>query len=185
MQRGFLPRWLATFLGVFMALAITFVMLWIAYKPQVRSERHGEARRGRCQHAGAQPLGDAASAAHAPPRPPRRPRPRHSRRTPVAAVAVAAGAEAVPRRRAGPGEDRGHRGPGAGRGRPGRAAHLLPGLRDGRGLDGRGVRRPDGRHGRRRTTRSRPSTSPCPAPGGTGSAAFVQSATSGPSRART
>ncbi|MFB9509839.1 hydrolase [Streptomyces aurantiacus] len=36
-QRGFLPRWLATFLGIFMALAITFVMLWIAYKPQVRS----------------------------------------------------------------------------------------------------------------------------------------------------
>ncbi|MFF3485067.1 RICIN domain-containing protein [Streptomyces sp. NPDC002701] len=36
-QRGFLPRWLATFLGVFMALAITFVMLWIAYKPSVRS----------------------------------------------------------------------------------------------------------------------------------------------------
>ncbi len=36
-QRGFLPRWLATFLGIFVALAITFVMLWIAYKPQVRS----------------------------------------------------------------------------------------------------------------------------------------------------
>ncbi|WP_406350135.1 hydrolase [Streptomyces sp. NBC_00658] len=36
-QRGFLPRWLATFLGIFMALAITFVMLWIAYKPPVRS----------------------------------------------------------------------------------------------------------------------------------------------------
>ncbi|MFJ8022583.1 hydrolase [Streptomyces sp. NPDC096311] len=36
-QRGFLPRWLATFLGVFMALAITFVMLWIAYKPQVHT----------------------------------------------------------------------------------------------------------------------------------------------------
>ncbi|MET9667688.1 hydrolase [Streptomyces sp. NPDC006475] len=36
-QRGFLPGWLATFLGVFLALAITFVMLWIAYKPQVRS----------------------------------------------------------------------------------------------------------------------------------------------------
>jgi hypothetical protein len=34
-QRGFLPRWLATFLGVFTALAITFVMLWIAYKPAV------------------------------------------------------------------------------------------------------------------------------------------------------
>ncbi|MFS8200431.1 RICIN domain-containing protein [Streptomyces sp. CWNU-52B] len=36
-QRGFLPRWLATFLGIFLALAVTFVMLWIAYKPQVRS----------------------------------------------------------------------------------------------------------------------------------------------------
>src|SRR3954453_2614560 len=36
-QRGFLPRWLATFLGVFGALAITFVMLWIAYKPAVTS----------------------------------------------------------------------------------------------------------------------------------------------------
>ncbi|MFB9512766.1 ricin-type beta-trefoil lectin domain protein [Streptomyces purpureus] len=36
-QRGFLPGWLATFLGVSVALAITFVMLWIAYKPQVRS----------------------------------------------------------------------------------------------------------------------------------------------------
>ncbi|MEU1401262.1 RICIN domain-containing protein, partial [Streptomyces sp. NPDC005728] len=36
-QRGFLPRWLATFLGVVMALAVTFVMLWIAYKPNVSS----------------------------------------------------------------------------------------------------------------------------------------------------
>ncbi|PSM43740.1 hydrogenase expression protein [Streptomyces dioscori] len=36
-QKSFLPRWLATFLGIFMALAITFVMLWIAYKPNVRS----------------------------------------------------------------------------------------------------------------------------------------------------
>ncbi|MFS8202775.1 RICIN domain-containing protein [Streptomyces sp. CWNU-52B] len=36
-QRGFLPRWLATFFGIFLALAVTFVMLWIAYKPQVRS----------------------------------------------------------------------------------------------------------------------------------------------------
>ncbi|PSM42874.1 hydrolase [Streptomyces dioscori] len=36
-QRSFLPRWLATFLGIFMALALTFVMLWIAYKPSVRS----------------------------------------------------------------------------------------------------------------------------------------------------
>lgn len=36
-QRGFLPRWLATSLGLVTALAITFVMLWIAYKPQVRS----------------------------------------------------------------------------------------------------------------------------------------------------
>ncbi|MFF3499983.1 hydrolase [Streptomyces sp. NPDC003247] len=36
-QRGFLPRWLAVFLSFSMALAITAVMLWIAYKPQVRS----------------------------------------------------------------------------------------------------------------------------------------------------
>jgi hypothetical protein len=34
-QRGFLPRWLATFFGIFIGLAITFVMLWIAYKPGV------------------------------------------------------------------------------------------------------------------------------------------------------
>ncbi|MEU5596052.1 RICIN domain-containing protein [Streptomyces sp. NPDC020298] len=34
-QRGFLPRWLATFFGVLTALAVTFVMLWIAYKPPV------------------------------------------------------------------------------------------------------------------------------------------------------
>ncbi|MET8942928.1 RICIN domain-containing protein [Streptomyces sp. NPDC004542] len=36
-QRGFLPRWLATFFGVFTALAVTFVMLWIAYRPQVNT----------------------------------------------------------------------------------------------------------------------------------------------------
>ncbi|MEU8588797.1 RICIN domain-containing protein, partial [Streptomyces sp. NPDC048664] len=36
-QRGFLPRWLATFLGMLLALAITFVMIWISYKPQVKS----------------------------------------------------------------------------------------------------------------------------------------------------
>ncbi|WP_406310930.1 ricin-type beta-trefoil lectin domain protein [Streptomyces thermoviolaceus] len=36
-QRGFLPRWLATFLGVAVALGITFTMLWIAYKPNVKS----------------------------------------------------------------------------------------------------------------------------------------------------
>ncbi|MFG2589221.1 hydrolase [Streptomyces sp. NPDC048438] len=36
-QRGFLPGWLVAFLSLLLALAITFVMLWIAYKPQVRS----------------------------------------------------------------------------------------------------------------------------------------------------
>ncbi|MGV9283090.1 RICIN domain-containing protein [Streptomyces sp. NPDC003730] len=36
-QRGFLPRWLATFLGISVALALAFVMIWIAYKPQVRT----------------------------------------------------------------------------------------------------------------------------------------------------
>ncbi|MDV9177740.1 hydrolase, partial [Streptomyces sp. W16] len=37
LQRGFLPRWLATFLGAVLALALTFLMLWIAYKPQVKT----------------------------------------------------------------------------------------------------------------------------------------------------
>ncbi|MDT0614876.1 ricin-type beta-trefoil lectin domain protein [Streptomyces lancefieldiae] len=36
-QRGFLPRWLATFLGIAVALTLAFVMIWIAYKPQVRT----------------------------------------------------------------------------------------------------------------------------------------------------
>uniref|UniRef100_A0AAU3H165 Hydrolase n=1 Tax=Streptomyces sp. NBC_01401 TaxID=2903854 RepID=A0AAU3H165_9ACTN len=36
-QRGFLPRWLAAFLSILIALVITFVILWIAYKPQVSS----------------------------------------------------------------------------------------------------------------------------------------------------
>ncbi|MEH0577242.1 MULTISPECIES: ricin-type beta-trefoil lectin domain protein [Streptomyces] len=34
-QRGFLPRWLATALSLSVALAIAFVMIWLAYKPQV------------------------------------------------------------------------------------------------------------------------------------------------------
>ncbi|MFC9059946.1 RICIN domain-containing protein [Streptomyces sp. NPDC057074] len=37
-QRGFLPRWLATFFGIFLALSLAFVMIWIAYKPQVSSK---------------------------------------------------------------------------------------------------------------------------------------------------
>lgn len=36
-QRGFLPGWLVTALGVALALAITFTILWIAYKPDVKS----------------------------------------------------------------------------------------------------------------------------------------------------
>lgn len=36
-QRGFLPRWLATTFGLLLALTIAFVMIWLAYKPQVRS----------------------------------------------------------------------------------------------------------------------------------------------------
>ncbi|MFE2378517.1 RICIN domain-containing protein [Streptomyces sp. NPDC059398] len=34
-QRGFLPRWLATLFAVFMAVAIVFVMYWFTHKPQV------------------------------------------------------------------------------------------------------------------------------------------------------
>ncbi|MFF5101651.1 RICIN domain-containing protein [Streptomyces sp. NPDC000134] len=36
-QRSFLPGWLATFTGAFMALVIAFAIIWLAYKPQVSS----------------------------------------------------------------------------------------------------------------------------------------------------
>ncbi|MER5371672.1 ricin-type beta-trefoil lectin domain protein [Streptomyces sp. NPDC002553] len=36
-QRGFLPRWLATAFSVGLALAIAFVMIWLTYKPAVTS----------------------------------------------------------------------------------------------------------------------------------------------------
>ncbi|MDQ1037713.1 hypothetical protein QFZ75_004129 [Streptomyces sp. V3I8] len=55
-QRGFLPRWLATFLGIFVALAITFVMLWIAYQPRVSS-----AAREKLQEAGVSTLAPSPS----------------------------------------------------------------------------------------------------------------------------
>ncbi|KPI30530.1 hypothetical protein OK074_6688 [Actinobacteria bacterium OK074] len=38
LQRGFLPRWLATLFSVLMALAIAFAMLWFAYKPNFGSK---------------------------------------------------------------------------------------------------------------------------------------------------
>ncbi len=56
-QRGFLPRWLATFLGIFVALAITFVMLWIAYQPKVTS-----AAKEKLQEAGISTLAPSPSA---------------------------------------------------------------------------------------------------------------------------
>ncbi|QKW29673.1 peptidoglycan-binding protein [Streptomyces seoulensis] len=37
LQGGFLPRWLATLLGIALALTLAFVMFWITYRPQVRS----------------------------------------------------------------------------------------------------------------------------------------------------
>ncbi|WP_438818584.1 COG1470 family protein, partial [Streptomyces brasiliscabiei] len=36
-QRSFLPGWLATCLGVFLALAITFLTMWLAFRPTVTS----------------------------------------------------------------------------------------------------------------------------------------------------
>ncbi|WP_237283320.1 hypothetical protein [Streptomyces alfalfae] len=36
-QKSFLPGWLATFFGLLLALAITFVMLWFTYAPKVRT----------------------------------------------------------------------------------------------------------------------------------------------------
>ncbi|WP_327177124.1 hydrolase [Streptomyces sp. NBC_01335] len=34
-QQGFLPRWLATFLGILLALTITFIALWFGHKPAI------------------------------------------------------------------------------------------------------------------------------------------------------
>ncbi|MFJ4436060.1 hydrolase [Streptomyces sp. NPDC088923] len=34
-QRGFLPRWLATLLGILLALVLAFVMFWFSHKPAV------------------------------------------------------------------------------------------------------------------------------------------------------
>ncbi|MEU6767596.1 hydrolase [Streptomyces sp. NPDC046853] len=36
-QRGILPGWLATTFGLLLALAIAFVVIWLTYKPQVKS----------------------------------------------------------------------------------------------------------------------------------------------------
>ncbi|MEU0298570.1 ricin-type beta-trefoil lectin domain protein [Streptomyces sp. NPDC006175] len=36
-QRSFLPGWLATALGIALALTITFVIIWLSYKPKVSS----------------------------------------------------------------------------------------------------------------------------------------------------
>ncbi|WP_234543882.1 hydrolase [Streptomyces shenzhenensis] len=37
LQRGFLPRWLATFFGTLLALAVTFALIWFNYRPHVQS----------------------------------------------------------------------------------------------------------------------------------------------------
>ncbi|MFD6421078.1 LamG-like jellyroll fold domain-containing protein [Streptomyces sp. NPDC060198] len=39
-QKGFLPRWLATFLGILLALTITFIALWFSHKPAVATGTH-------------------------------------------------------------------------------------------------------------------------------------------------
>ena len=96
-QRGFLPGWLATFLGVFLALAITFVMLWIAYKPQVRS-----AATEKLQEAGVSTLPPSPSVSApvpTPPAPTQAPGAVAARRRTTAAEAAGA---AVPRRRRSP-----------------------------------------------------------------------------------
>ena len=68
--------WLATFLGIFLALAITFVMLWIAYKPQVTSAATELPEAGRTALPQRQPVRD---------RPRRRPsRPRRCPEAPEA-----------------------------------------------------------------------------------------------------
>ncbi|MBD9703660.1 ricin-type beta-trefoil lectin domain protein [Streptomyces sp. ID01-12c] len=59
-QRGFLPGWLATCLGVAVALAITFVTLWFAYQPRVVSAASD------LQQAGTTALPSASPSAMAP-----------------------------------------------------------------------------------------------------------------------
>ncbi|MDF3302974.1 hydrolase [Streptomyces tropicalis] len=63
-QRGFLPRWLAGLLGALVALAVTFVMLWIAYRPQVASKATEQV-----QEAGVSTLAPSTSAPAPPPSP--------------------------------------------------------------------------------------------------------------------
>ncbi|MER6209513.1 hydrolase [Streptomyces sp. NPDC001642] len=86
LQRGFLPRWLATFLGVFTALAITFLMLWIAYKPQVRTSATEQLK-----DAGVSTLAPSPTLTAAPPPPPSATAPTPPAVTAETSTAAAAG----------------------------------------------------------------------------------------------
>ncbi|MER7842314.1 hydrolase, partial [Streptomyces sp. NPDC096040] len=61
-QRGFLPRWLATLFGTLLALAITFALIWFNYKPQVKSLAEEQ-----IQEAGVSSIAPSPSATPTPP----------------------------------------------------------------------------------------------------------------------
>ncbi|MER7923056.1 RICIN domain-containing protein [Streptomyces sp. NPDC096057] len=61
-QRGFLPRWLATLFGTLLALAITFALIWFNYKPPVTSRAQEQV-----QEAGVSSIAPSPSLAAAPP----------------------------------------------------------------------------------------------------------------------
>ncbi|MFF8329444.1 hypothetical protein [Rhodococcus qingshengii] len=61
-QRGFLPRWIATLFGTLLALAITFALIWFNYRPQVKSLAEEQ-----IQEAGVSSLAPSPSATPTPP----------------------------------------------------------------------------------------------------------------------
>ncbi|AXG80221.1 hydrolase [Streptomyces paludis] len=71
-QRGVMPRWLATVLAGVVALAVGFVVLWIAHNPQVRSLAQPRTQSVAASALPSEPL-ESAPAAPAPPSEPAAP----------------------------------------------------------------------------------------------------------------
>ncbi|MCG7204480.1 RICIN domain-containing protein [Streptomyces arenae] len=65
-QRGFLPRWLATLFGTLLALAITFALIWFNYKPQVKSLAQEQVQEAGVSSIAPSPTASAPLAAPAP-----------------------------------------------------------------------------------------------------------------------
>ncbi|MEU9973937.1 RICIN domain-containing protein [Streptomyces sp. NPDC051014] len=80
-QRGFLPRWIATLFGTLLALAITFTLIWLAYKPQVRSLAREEVQEAGVSSIAPSPTASAPLAAPPPPSPTPVEQPTHEENT--------------------------------------------------------------------------------------------------------